>query len=157
MRIIALLLTVFSVFGADDPNYAKPFELVYDYDFLCAVRLYADGQLLKEYQTNEIVLIGPAKSNRFANTYAITVPAMARRDEPVTFTCTLFVRNGTNVVESIVNNPLQISLRPPTPEPLRVYRPIDDDAEIERVATAATLTTPATSPTSRCSRNCSSC
>jgi hypothetical protein len=117
-HLLILFAIVATVLSADTIEQNVAFDLAYDHTDTYATRIYADGVLFREFSVNEVRLVS---SNGTNNTYAVTMPPFASRST-VTFTATVFYIDGTNVVESVPSNALQIQFRPRKPGNLRRFQ-----------------------------------
>jgi hypothetical protein len=116
--ILAFAIIIATAFATDTIEQDAPFDLAYDHTDTYATRIYANGVLFREFSINEVRLVS---SNGTNNTYAVTMPAFSSR-WTVTFTATVFYLDGTNVVESVPSNALQIQFRPRKPGNLRRFQ-----------------------------------
>lgn len=109
----------------------KPFELSYDYNTITPVRLYLDGELFKEYSTNEITFLTKTTQSSFPNTYILTVPPLNR--QAATLTITTLISDGTNLFPSANAEPLNLEFHPRAPEMLQTLDLVNDQFAISRI------------------------
>lgn len=118
LKIALLPIIAWAVLAVDTIEQDAPFDLEYDHSATYATRIYVNGVLFREFSINEVRLVAANGTN---NTYAVTMPPFASRST-VTFTATVFYIDGTNVVESVPSNALQIQFRPKKPGNLRRFQ-----------------------------------